>query len=310
MINYFVKSLRNILGINNLTRELVEIKMQNAKILINQIKSIQKPINLSEIEFKIFSQFGDDGIIQHIISNLTIEDKNKTFIEFGVENYQESNTRFLLMNNNWDGLIMDGSKKNINYVKNQPHYWQHKLLALDKFINIKNINNLINDNGFSGEIGLLSIDLDGNDYWIWEEINIVKPIIVIAEYNGIFGNDLPLSIPYDEKFIRSVSHYSNLYWGCSLKALDHIAKKKGYSFFGCNSSGNNAYFIRDDYLNENISKKSIDDGFVYPKFRESRNRNRKLSFLNDKERLSVIKNLTLTNVVTGEISTINKIFKL
>jgi len=284
--------------------------MQNAKILINQIKRKKKPTNLSEIEFKIFSQFGDDGIIQYIINNLNIEKKNKTFIEFGVENYQESNTRFLLMNDNWDGLIMDGSKKNMEYVKSQPHYWQHKILALDKFINIKNINNLIKDNGFSGEIGLLSIDLDGNDYWIWKEINTIKPIIVIAEYNGIFGNELPLSIPYDENFIRSKAHYSNLYWGCSLKALDYMAKKKGYSFFGCNSSGNNAYFIRDDYLSENISKISTDDGYVDPKFRESRNKNKKLSFLNEKERLVVIKNLPLTNVVTGETSTINEIFKL
>tara|TARA_Y100000389_G_C17450632_1_gene514542 strand:- start:24 stop:956 length:933 start_codon:yes stop_codon:yes gene_type:complete len=310
MINYLVKILRNILGINNLTQELTEVKMQNAKILINQIKRMKKPTNLSEIEFKIFSQFGDDGIIQYIINNLNIEKKNKTFIEFGVENYQESNTRFLLMNDNWDGLIMDGSKKNIEYVKNQPHYWQHKILALSEFINIKNINNLIKDNGFSGEIGLLSIDLDGNDYWIWKEISTIKPIIIIAEYNGIFGNEFPLSIPYDENFIRSKTHYSNLYWGCSLRALDHIAKKKGYSFFGCNSSGNNAYFIRDDYLSGNISKISIDAGYVAPKFRESRNKNGKLSFLNEKERLAVIKNLPLTNVVTGETSTISEIFKL
>ncbi|MFM6253830.1 MAG: hypothetical protein ACKPEQ_32600, partial [Dolichospermum sp.] len=84
------------------------------------------------------------------------------------------------------------------------------------------------------------MDIDGNDYWVWQAIDCINPAIVISEYNFRFGANKAVTVPYDASFVRSKAHYSNIYYGASLKALCILADKKGYAFVGCNSAGNNA----------------------------------------------------------------------
>jgi hypothetical protein len=165
---------------------LTESNMLSAKILIDQIAARGRLTDIHEAEFKVFSQFGEDGIIQYLIRQAKIPSNLHTFVEFGVESYVEANTRFLLMNNNWSGLVMDGSKENVATVQNTALYWKYGLTAIAAFVDADNINGLIQSAGFGGEIGLLCIDIDGNDYWIWDRINVVNPIIVIVEYNSLF----------------------------------------------------------------------------------------------------------------------------
>ncbi len=255
--------------------------------------------NINDYEFKIFSQFGDDGIIQYLIKNIAIE--NEIFIEFGVENYLESNTRFLMMNNNWTGFVMDASEAAMKSLQNQNWYWKYNLTQKAIFIDKDNINELLANTGFSN-IGLLHIDLDGNDYHIFNEIDLSKlnPSIIILEYNSVFGKERPITIPYDKNFNRTKAHYSNLYFGASLPALNFAASKKGYSLIGCNLAGNNAYFIRKDLLNEKIKEISVEQGFRDNKFRESRNKDYTFSYLAGKERLEIIKSLEVLNVVTNK----------
>ncbi|MFM5887936.1 MAG: hypothetical protein ACKOQS_06545, partial [Dolichospermum sp.] len=111
--------------------------------------------SIRDNEFRAFSQWGEDGIIQFLIRNVPIS--RKIFVEFGVQNYTESNTRFLLINNNWSGLVIDGGSEEISYIKNDPIYWQYNLKAVNSFITKDNINQIISDNGIQGEIGLLSV---------------------------------------------------------------------------------------------------------------------------------------------------------
>ena len=143
------------------------------------------PTEFQEQEFKVYSQWGEDGLIQFLINH--IEFKNEIFVEFGVENYLESNTRFLLVNNNWSGLVIDGNAEHVNYIKSDQIYWSHNLKTDCSFITKENINDLLSRNGVMGDIGLLSIDIDGNDYWVWKEIQVISPRIVIIEYNSRFG---------------------------------------------------------------------------------------------------------------------------
>jgi hypothetical protein len=257
-------------------------------------------LNFNDYEFKIFSQFGDDGIIQYLIKNLKIE--NETFIEFGVEDYSESNTRFLMMHNNWRGFVLDGSEENIARLKKQSWYWKHSLKSRTAFITKDNINLLLSETGFKN-IGLMHIDLDGNDAHILIELNLesLKPSMLIMEYNSVFGKERTISVPYDKDFIRTNKHYSNLYWGASLPALTYIANNKGYGLIGCNLAGNNAYFVRKDLLNEKIKEKTIDGAYILSKYRESRNKDCSLSFLDGSERYEVIKGLDVINVVTNEM---------
>ena len=275
-----------------------ELKMLAAKQLIKTNNEISILNSLKDVEFKVFSQWGDDGIIQWLINKLDIP--NKTFIEFGVEDYRESNTRFLLMNDNWAGLIMDGSSKNVENIKNSEYYWKYELTARKEFITRENINDILTSHYFEPEVGLLHIDIDGNDYWVWESIKAINPIIVIVEYNGVLGNERPITIPYQPDFDRYKAHYSNIYYGSSLKALFHLSEKKGYSFIGCNQAGNNAYFVRKDKMIEGLSEVSPDQGFRPLKAREARNKEGKLSLLIGEKRLGIIKDLQVYNVETDK----------
>lgn len=279
-----------------------DLKMLQGRQLSWQV-SAKTPKSIHEVEFSIYSQCGDDGIIQYLVSRLPIA--NKTFVEFGVENYLEANTRFLLMNNNWSGLIMDGSAKNIEFIKNDKFYWQYDLKAQEAFITAENINDLLEANNITGSLGLLHIDIDGNDYWVWKAINIVDPDIVIMEYNSIFGKDHAWTTPYQADFVRGNAHYSNLYFGSSLKALCMEAEARNMAFIGCNSAGNNAYFVKKEYLDHlSVRALTCEEGYVASKFREGRNEDGSLSFVSGKQRLKVIEGLPVWNVETEQMEKI------
>jgi len=273
------------------------IKLLLAKILIENIKNKGIVNNLAEVDFKVFSQFGEDGIIQYLINNISM--KNKIFIEFGVQNYKESNTKFLLINNNWKGLIIDSDSKSIDYIKNDEIYWKYNITAINEFITKENINNVFSSNGFEGDIGLLSIDIDGNDYWVWDAIKVVNPRIVICEYNSIFGCKDAVTIPYDPNFNRTEAHYSNLYFGASLPALCYLGNRKGYIFIGSNSAGNNAFFVRKD-LARNFKELTPEEGYVSSNVREARDRMGKLTYISGEDRKKTIEDLEVYNVKTKE----------
>ena len=217
---------------------------------------------MADVEFQVFSQFGDDGIIQYLVSNLDLP--NKTFVEFGVENYLEANTRFLLVNNNWAGLVIDGSQKNIDFIRKDYLSTVFQLHSKCAFITRDNINELISEMNFHEDLGLLSVDIDGNDYWVWKAITAVKPIIVVCEYNADFGTKNAWTIPYQEDFAYGKEHPRN-YWGTSLLSLCDLAEEKGYAFIGCNSQGNNAYFVRQDKLGR-FKRLPCDAGYSPAKF--------------------------------------------
>ena len=305
-----IASLGRLLDLPAMKRQQTEEKLLSAKVAVNLMKMMNPVKDIADTEFKVFSQFGDDGILQYLIHRLQIAPLHRSFVEFGVENYEESNTRFLLLNDNWRGLVMDGSKANVDHIHASPDFWKHDLTAVAAFIDADNINRLISSAGFGGEIGLLSIDIDGNDYWVWESIQVVDPIIVVAEYNGIFGAENAVSIPYDPAFRRSQAHYSNLYWGCSLAALHQLATKKGYAFVGCNSAGNNAYFVRRNRMLDILPRPSLEAGFVDPKFKESRSPSGALSYLTGAQRLEAIRHLPLTNVITRKTDSIDNLFRM
>jgi len=249
-----------------------------------------------DYEFKVFSQFGDDGIIQHLIN--TIKPVNNTFIEFGVGDYSECNTRFLLMNNNWSGFVVEGDEKGVEKIEKWGDLWKYDLRVKKAFITKESINDLLKESGFK-DVGLLHIDMDGVDYYIWETIDCseLNPSIVILEYNSVFGLERAITVPYKDDFYRTDAHYSNLYWGASLKALVSLSKKKGYKFIGCNSAGNNAYFVKQEI--EVFKELTVEEGFVESKYRESRGKNGEMTYFRGHERIEAIKGLCVVNTEKG-----------
>jgi len=249
---------------------------------------------LRESEFRAFSQWGEDGIIQRLIRTVPIE--RRLFVEFGVQDYSESNTRFLLLHNNWSGLVMDGDEANIEAIRRSDLFWRHNLKAHRAFITRENIDELLRANGVEGDIGLLSIDIDGNDYWVWEAISAVAPRIVIAEYNARFGPQRSVTVPYDPAFARQRAHYSMIYYGASLAALTRLGQRKGYALVGCNSAGNNAFFVRRDCMPASLAEHSAETGYVAAAFREARDQHGRLQFLSLEEEAGLLEALPVVEV--------------
>lgn len=276
-------------------------KIQEALGRIEMRQCAGPGVSPEDREFKVFSQWGEDGIIQHLIRNVSIG--RKLFVEFGVENYQESNTRFLLTNNHWAGLVLDGSVSNIEFIKRDTIYWASNLKAEHVFITTGNINNVLGAAGITGDIGLLSVDIDGNDYWVWEAIDSISPRIVICEYNSHFGPKARVSTPYDPAFVRDSAHFSKIYYGASIAALDSLAQLKGYSLVASNGAGNNLFFVRNDVRGP-LPVLSCAQAYRRPVFREYHDERGNLTFEDFDTRLRHIGRLPVYDFVTKSIRSI------
>jgi len=247
-------------------------------------------------EFRVFSQWGEDGLIDYLVSRVPIE--RPWFVEFGVEDYREANTRYLLMNRNWRGLVIDGSEANVRSVKAEDISWRFELEARCAFVTRDNINALLGEAGFTGDLGLLSIDIDGNDYWVWEAIDVVSPRIVVVEYNSLWGPTAAVTVPYDPAFVRGQKHHSNLYYGASLTALARLGSRKGYTLVGGNSAGNNAFFVRDD-LRGSLPAVSPAHAYRRAAFREGRDAAGALTLVDFTSRLRSVAHLLVHDLDSG-----------
>ena len=285
----------------------LESRLEQMRLSLGRLESraTRGEIDLQRTEFQVFSQDGEDGIIQSLVSRIPIA--SKVFVEFGVENYTQCNTRFLVENDYWSGLVIDGSKEQIEQLKRESIFWRRSLKAVSAFITRENINDLISGQGIDGEIGLLSVDIDGNDYWVLEAINCVRPSILVCEYNSLFGPYAKISVPYDPEFVRTKAHFSNLYFGASLGAMTHLANKKGYELVTSNLFGTNAFFVRRDLLG-NLVSKTADEAWVPAKFRESRNEKGHLTYLSPEQGRALLADMPVVDVITGRKQSLRESF--
>lgn len=307
-LGIYKNKIRNIFkNIDNLNLKLDRTRILHGRILseLNLKKNIINGLN--EVEFSVFSQWGEDGIISWLVDCLP--EIPHTFVEFGVEDYQESNTRFLLLSRNWQGVIIDGSAENILNIKDQEIYWRHQLNASNYFIDRDNINPILMSELGSKELGILSIDIDGNDYWVWEAVNVVNPVLVICEYNSVFGDQEMLTVPYRSDFVRSKANHTNLYFGASLRLLMRLGRDKGYSFIGTTSSGCNAFFVRNDFSDKIYSK--LSNVWAYPAmYRESRDKKGNLTYVSGIDSSKLIANCYLQDIENNIIVQLNEISNL
>ena len=286
MIKIFKKQLSLLIKkifSEEIEKELI-LKAKNLSIKNQKKKKIK---NLSEIEFQVFSQWGEDGIIDWLINKFP--NIPKSFLEIGTQDYKESNTRFLLINKNWDGFLIEGDDNEVKKIKSQRIYWKHKLTIKSEFVTKENINSVVKKLNVPKKIGLLSLDIDGVDYWVLKKLSVLEPSIIICEYNSLYGLNKPITVPYKTDFDRSKEHYSNLYYGASIQAFIELMKSKQYFLLGTNSAGNNAFFMKNKFLKE-ANKAIVEKKIFTSKFRESRNKNGNLTFLDKKESLKLIQN--------------------
>lgn len=245
ILNLFRTLWKTVFYIEDIRKILIENYTQKQ---VFENKKYEDPKRLTRFEYQVFSQNGEDGIIAEIFKR--IGTTNNYFVEFGVQDGLETNSTYLLLNN-WKGLWLEGNIKWVKKLKNNFKFLIEKniLTVGHNFITAENIESIFETNNVPKEFDMLSIDIDGNDLYVWKEIKNYSPRLVVIEYNSMYPADIKWAIKYDaEKFWNGTSHFN-----ASLKMYEELAKEKEYSLVACNFAGNNAFFVRNDLLGENFA---------------------------------------------------------
>jgi hypothetical protein len=285
------KLLKKFSNISIKQREFDNIKIQIAKnFFLNLQLNIKNIKNINQVFYKVFSQNGEDGIIQYILHSLRIN--NPKFVEIGTESYKESNTRYIYETNCCDGLIIDGYKNLEEEVSQFLSLYKGNLRIFNNMIESDSIIKILKQFNFDKDLDIFSIDIDGIDYWVIKQLPTKLSKIFIAEYNPFFGPELEITVPNIKNFNRTNYHHSNLCWGASLKAIIKILESKGYVFIGVNELKNNAFFIIKEYLNLislNPPEKNLSI-YTNARYREGRNTNYELTYHNPEDVINIIAN--------------------
>ena len=257
LISYILNKLTS--GIINRFHDLLtDFKLDSTSdqvsqlILKNQYKSIDNhntsDYSFEEVGFRKYSQNSEDGIILYIFSRIGC--LNRTVVEICASDGIQCNSANLIINHGWKGLLFDGDLNSVN--KGRAFYAKHPdtftlpPTFVHAWITRDNINSLITENKTSGEIDLLSIDMDGVDYWIWDALECISPRMVVAEVQCIWGKDISVTVPYSENFKTKFVNNFGIYCGASIAAFIGLANKKGYRLIGFEKYGFNAFFMRND----------------------------------------------------------------
>jgi hypothetical protein len=246
---------------------------QNAQFeqigLINQYRLMKKLMTagempgLTDVGFKVYSQFEEDGILLYIFS--LIGTTNKRVVEICAGDGVECMAANLIVNHGWTGLLFDGNaelvQNGIKFYASNKSTWLHPPIFKHAWVTRENVNQLIEENGFHGEIDLLSLDMDGNDYHIMDVIDVIKPRVIICETHNVIPSHLALTVSYSAEFSRTEGSHPD-FMGVSLLAMTKLLNKKGYRLIGSHRYGFNAIFlpagVATDYFPE-VSVESVHD---------------------------------------------------
>lgn len=267
MFKNFLKDKFLITKIRNRFNPSVQISQRQLYLNYREAVATGKVPLLNETGFRVFSQFEEDGKLLFIFSILGMT--NKTFVEIGSDDGVNSNSANLYFNFGWHGLFLDGNPKSIkrgkNFFRKYPHPWFYQPKFECAKVTRKNVNELIKKNGIEGEIGLLSIDIDGNDYWVWDAINVIDPQVVIIETHNEFGMN-NIVVPYDPEYFYPGKHPA--YHGASPVAMNKLAQRKGYRLVGANELGFNFIFVKHGLAEVELPEVSVESVLTHPSVKE------------------------------------------
>jgi hypothetical protein len=216
---------------------------------LNGVPRYRDPKSLVPHGFRVYSQNEEDGILAEIIRRIGAT--NRRFVEFGVGDGLENNTLYWLMQG-WTGLWIDGNAENITAIRDRCASLidREQLGVRQAFIDADNIELLLAEAGTPEEPDILSIDIDGNDYWVWRAISAYRPRAVVIEYNAGMGPSADWKQTYDAYWVWQGTRN----FGASLKALELLGKEKGYCLVGCSIKGMNAFFVREDLVGNHFQR--------------------------------------------------------
>ena len=216
--------------------------------------------DLPDVEFRCFSQNGEDGILHYVFS--LIGAANRRVIEICAGDGTECNAANLIVNHGWQGLLFDGDPDNV--ARGKAFYGTHPNTKISPpqfvhaWITAENVNDLVSQAGFAGPVDLLSLDVDGNDYWFLKALTCVAPSVLVVEFNAACGPDRAVTMPYDPAFQLDLTSYPAR-CGASLSAFTSLARTRGYRLVGVQSNGFNAFFVRNGLGDQALPERSSQD---------------------------------------------------
>lgn len=199
------------------------------------------PERLTAGRFRLLSQNQEDGILWSLFQQ--IGTTSKTFVELG-SGATGGNAAMLAGEFGWTGLLVEGDQGKVEYAGRR----FPRATAVCAWITPETVNDLLTQHGYTGEVDLLSVDVDGVDYWVWQAITVCSARLVMLEYNSMFGPDRAVTVPYDPKFNRRDHRFC--YYGASLSAMTQLSATKGYRLVAVEPTGVNAFFLRNDVAPE------------------------------------------------------------
>jgi len=267
-LKYLIKRYAYYYYIRNRFDPAVQIQQRSLYLEYRKLLGTGSKLpDLNECGFRVFSQFEEDGLLFYIFSLLGMS--NKTFVDIGSMDGVNSNCANLYFHHGWHGIFMDGDSRSIklgrHFYSKYPTNWNYKPVFVNAYIKAENVNQLIEENGYRGEIGLLSVDIDGNDYWVWKALDVVQPQVVIIETHNEFGLN-NIVVPYDPDYVYPGKH--PVYHGASPVAMTKLAGKKGYRLVGANQYGFNFIFVRNDLLPDILPEVSVESVLQHPSVKE------------------------------------------
>jgi hypothetical protein len=241
--------------------QVEQVLIANQYILMKKLLAPAEMPAFKDVGFRVHSEFEEDGILLFIFS--VIGTTNKRVVEICAGDGTQCMAANLIINHGWDGLLFDGDKSSVDRGVNFYTSHQSTFLQPPTFIHAwltrDNINQLISENRFTGDIDLLSLDIDGNDYHIMQAIHVIKPRVIICETHNVIPSDLALTIPYKEDFYYKDGNQHEEFRSVSLLAMKNLLAGKGYRLVGGHKYGFNAIFIRKDIGTECFPEVSVEE---------------------------------------------------
>jgi hypothetical protein len=236
------------------------------RLKYRELAAAGQVLPFDEIEFRNYSENGEDGILWYVFS--LVGESSKTCVDIGSATGLSGNCANLIINHGWTGLLIDGNEQYVefgrNFFANQPDTRIYPPKIVHAWVTAENVNDLLIDGGLSGEIDLLSLDIDGIDYWVLKALTTASPRVIIAEVQSIWRSEASVTVPYESDFVTQHVNGFGVYSGASLPAFVKLAKAKGYRLVGCQRYGYNAVFVRNDVGVDLLPEIPAEDCFRHP----------------------------------------------
>ena len=260
---------------------------------------------LWDAEVSVFSQNGEDGILNYICDKLELG--KPSVIEVGAGNFTECNSRYLAEHRSANVLAVDSRTDLESTVSKLFVYAKTNLLTRTCWVTTENINFLIESAKIEfGDVDIFSLDLDGNDYWVLEAADLSGIKVIVVEFNPLLSKTLPVSVPKDEKFDLTMKHSSWVYYGANLYAFIYLLEQRDFIFIGTTRHGSNAFFIEKSHIGRFNLLRDYLVLFSDVRARESRGENGELTFTSADKRQSLIADQPVVIVSTGKVVKISE----